>query len=38
MKKDQTGYQPLMKKSATITLGIHAKLNTEINILTFPLG
>ena len=37
-KKDQTGYRPLMKKSATITLGIHVKINTEINVLTFPLG
>ena len=37
-KKDQTGVPTLMKKSATITLGIHVKLNTEINVLTFPLG
>ena len=37
-KKDQTGVLTFDEKSATITLGIHVKLNTEINVLTFPLG
>ena len=31
-KKDQTGVPTFDEKSATITLGIHVKLNTEINV------
>ena len=37
-KKDQMGVLTFDEKSATMTLGIHVKLNTEINVLTFSFG